>query len=368
MEKIKNMFRNLHSNEKLLSIMPSIFAIITGLLFGFIIMLITNPSGAGSGLARILFGAFDEGPKSLGQVLYFATPIILTGLSVGFAFKTGLFNIGATGQFTVGAIAAIYVGVNWGFLPGKFHWLIAILVATIIGGIWGIIPGLLKAYRNVHEVVATIMMNYIAVYLVKWFILSNQSIYNQEKNETASVLSTAKNPSLFMKEIFKGSQVDGGFIVAVVVAIIIYIVLNKTTFGFELKAVGHNRHSAKYAGINEKRSIILSMAIAGATAGLAGAVTFLSVSLKHMEPLAVLLPQGFDGITVALIALSNPIGVIFAGIFIGYIKQGGFTMQLSGFVPEIIGIITSAIIYFSALSLIFQSFIKKILGKNGGNK
>ena len=363
MSRIKETIKKFYTGDKLAAVLPSLFAIITGILFGYLIMLITNPSSASSGISRILFGAFQEGPKSLGQVLYFATPIILTGLSVGFAFKTGLFNIGATGQFTVGAITAIYVGVSWGFLPGKLHWLVAILAAMIAGGLWGLLPGVLKAFRNVHEVVATIMMNYIAVYLVKWIILNTPSLFNQARNETSTVLGTAKNPSLFMQEIFTGSQVDGGFIVAVIIAIIVYIVLNKTTFGYELKAVGYNRFSARYAGINEKRNIILSMTIAGAIAGIAGAITFLAISLKHMEPLAVLLPQGFDGIPVALIALSNPIGVIFAGIFIGYIKQGGFYMQLSGFVPEIIGIITSAIIYFSALALLFQGIIKKFKKK-----
>ncbi len=353
------------------SFLSSLIAILVGLLFGFIILLISNPDQAVKGLGVILKGGFNGGAKGVGQMLYYATPLILTGLSVGFAFKTGLFNIGASGQLITGAFAAIWTAVNMTWLPGPLHWIVPICAAILVGGLWAMIPGLFKALLGVNEVISCIMMNYIGMYGVN-FLIKNSNIYDQLKNQTVSVPSTAALPTGGLDKIFyeqmgrltRPSSVNIGIFIAIIAAIIIYILLNKTTFGYELKACGFNRDSSRYAGINEKRSILMSMVIAGMLSGLAGAVMYLAKSDGlHIDVVDVLAPQGFNGIPVALLGLSNPIGIIFSGIFIAHLEQGGYYLQKLNYMPEIIDIIIGAIIYFSAFSLIFKNAISALVRK-----
>ena len=341
----------------------SIIAILVGLLFGFILMLIVNPSEAIEGFSIILKGGFNRGPKSLGNMIYLSVPIILTGLSVAFAFRTGLFNIGATGQLTMGAFAAVYIGVEWGALGDIapiLHWGVAVLGAMIAGALWGAIPGVLKAYRNVNEVVASIMLNYVAMYLNTMLIV--KYIYNRDFARALDVEATAVTPRLNLDMLFTGSSINGAIVVTIIVVIILHIILNKTTFGFELKAVGFNRDASKYAGMNSKRNIVYSMMIAGAVSGLAGAMMFL-VAGVHLKPDAILIPQGFTGIAISLLGLSSPIGVLLAGLFYGSLQQGGYYLQLLNFNPEIIDIIIAVIIYTSALGLFLQKFVLMILRK-----
>ncbi len=345
--------------ENRISVSSSVLAIISGLLFGLIIMIITNPLESIPAFFTIIFSGFTD----IGRVLEIATPIILTGLSVGFAFKTGLFNIGAAGQLMVGAIAAIYVGVEWTFLPSSIHWLIALLAAGVAGAFWGAIPGFLKAYRNVHEVVATIMMNYIGLYFVSYMV--EYRLYDLENARSLTVKESAIIPYYGLDKLFGRGDVNFGFIISLISVLIIFIILSKTTFGYQLKAVGYNKDASKYAGINEKNGIVLAMVISGLLAGLAGATIFLTgVSGRHLETTEVLVSEGFDGIPVALIGLSHPFGILFSALFIGLLEQGGFYMQGFNFAPEIIDIITSSIIYFSALVILFKGFIVKLYKKN----
>lgn len=364
--------KTLLKNEGVRSFLASLMAILLGLLVGFVVLLVSNPAQALNGMKEILIGGFSN-MKNLGQVLYFATPIIMTGLSVAFANKTGLFNIGASGQFILGAYAAVFVGVKWAFLPGALHWIVALLAALLVGGLWGFIPGLLKAFFNVNEVIACIMLNYIGMYLVNFMVV--RTVFDSLKNQSQMVAQSALLPKAGLDNIFKvglsSSSVNIGIFIAVLAGILIYVILNKTKLGFELKACGYNRGASKYAGINEKRSIILAMSIAGALAGLGGALLYLAGSGKGIEVVDVLAAEGFNGIPVALLGLNNPIGVIFSGILIAYLTVGGFNMQLHGFVPQVIEIITSVIIYFSAFSLIFRNAVSR-LGKRrripGGRK
>jgi simple sugar transport system permease protein len=349
------------------SFASSIFAIVVGLVFGFLILLFSNPGQAFGGFITILTGALTHGMKGIGQVLYYATPIILTGLSVGFAFKTGLFNIGASGQFILGAYASIYVSLAFQSM-GNIHWLVALFASLLAGALWALIPGLLKAFFNVHEVISSIMMNYIGMYLVNYLVAGDRTLFDPNRNQTFSIPQNAVVPKMGMDILFKRSSVNGGFIVAIVFVIIIYIILNKTTFGYELKAVGFNKDASKYAGINEKRSVILSMAIAGALSGLGGGLLYLAGSGKHIEVVDVLAAEGFSGISVALLGLSNPIGIFFAALFIAYITTGGFYLQLYDFVPEVIDIIIAVIIYFSAFAFIIKSFIKHMQSKKKGGR
>lgn len=342
-----------------LGFLSSLFAIIVGLLVGFIILLISNPSQAAAGFVTIITGPVTHGMKGIGQVFYYATPIILTGLSVGFAFKTGLFNIGASGQFIIGGFAAVYVGIKCSSL-GPVQWVVALVAAIIAGMIWGAVPGIFKAFFNVNEVISCIMMNYIGMYLVNFLVSTNTGLYDKIRNYSKDVAKTANVPKMGLDKLFAGSSVNGGFIISVLAVIVIYIILQKTIFGYELKAAGFNADASKYAGMNEKRNIILSMAIAGALSALAGGLLYLAGSGKHIVIEDLLASEGFTGISVALLGLSNPIGVLFAGLFIAYITAGGFYLQLLNFSTEIIDIIIAVIIYFSAFSLFVRGFILKI--------
>lgn len=341
------------------SFVSSLVAIVIGLLVGLVILLISNPQQAFNGFNAILFGGFTD-MKNLGQVFYFATPIILTGLSVGFSNRVGQFNIGASGQFILGAFAAVYVGVKWAFLPGALHWIVALIMAMFAGALWGLVPGILRAFYNVNVVISCIMMNYIGMYLVNYLVTN--TVFDSLKNQSLPVSATAVIPKMGLDTVFRTgnspSSVNAGIFIAILAGIIIYILIEKTKFGYELKACGLNPDASKYAGINANRTIVISMMIAGALSGLGGALLYLAGSGKGIEVLDVLAPEGFNGIPVALLGQNNAIGIIFAGIFIAYLTVGGFNMQLFDFVPQVTDIIISVIIYFSAFFLLFKEFIR----------
>lgn len=347
--------------EGFTSFLSSLTAIAAGLLVGLVILLISNSKDAFPAFLVILKGGFLDGAKGLGNVIYYAVPIIMTGLSVGFAFKTGLFNIGASGQFTCGAFVAIYIGVKWGFLPPEIHWLVALTGAMVAGALWGSVPGLLKAYFNVNEVITSIMMNYIGMYLVNMTIV--KTVYDSLKNQTKPVMKSAMLPKMGFDKLFNNSNVNIGIIIVILSVLVVYIILQKTTFGYELKACGSNKNASKYAGINEKKNIILSMVIAGALSGLGGGLLYLSGSGKYIHVLDVLAPEGFSGISVALLGMSHPIGILFSGLFIAHLTVGGFNIQLYNFVPEVIDMIIAVIIYCGAFALLFKQIINKMIKK-----
>lgn len=350
----------------LVNVLSSVTAILVGLLVGLVILLITNASQALGGFWSILSSGFSS-MRDMGQVLYFATPIIMTGLSVGFSSRTGLFNIGASGQFIVGAYAAVLVGVKCGFLPGHIHWIIALLAAMLAGALWGAIPGVFKAFFNVNEVIACIMMNYVGTYLVNFLI--TKTIFDSLKNQSMRVVHSANLPKMGLDHIFRDgyniSSANSGIFIAIVFAVLIYMILEKTVFGYELKACGFNREAAHYAGINERRSIVASMVIAGAMAGLGGALLYLAGSGKGITVVDVLAQEGFNGIPVALLGLNNPLGIIFSGLLVAYLNVGGFNMQLYNFAPQVIEIIIAVIIYFSAFALLLKNFFTSLKQHRG---
>jgi simple sugar transport system permease protein len=356
-------------STSIINVMSSVSAIIVGLLVGFLILLASNASQAAQGFWSILTSGFAS-MKDLGQVLYFATPIIMTGLSVGFSSRTGLFNIGASGQFITGAYAAVLVGVKCDFLPGHLHWITALVAALLVGALWGAIPGLFKALFNVNEVIACIMMNYVGTYLVNFLI--TKTIFDSLRNQSMRVVDTANLPRMGLDRVFRDgynvSSANSGIFIAIIFAVIIYIVLEKTAFGYELKACGFNRDAARYAGINEKRSIVLSMIIAGAMSGLGGALLYLAGSGKGITVVDILASEGFNGIPVALLGLNNPLGIIFSGLLIAYLTVGGFNMQLYNFAPQVIEIIIAVIIYFSAFALLIKGVFNSLKKRKGGVK
>lgn len=335
----------------------ALMAIVLGLIFGFVVMLFANPDKAMAGFRYIIMGGLSR----FGDVLYFATPILMTGLAVGFAFRMGLFNIGASGQYTMGMFFALYVGFMWD-LPDGIHWLVAIFAGMLGGMLWGFIPGIFKALLNVNEVITSIMFNYIGMYFVDMIIQSNAVIYIASKSRTNYLPGTVQLPSLGIA----GSNVNIGIIMAVAIGILLYIVLERTTFGYELKATGFNKHASDYAGMKGKRNIVLTMIIAGGLAGLGGAFAILAPSAiagssMTYEPINIIAANGFNGIAVALLGASNPIGIIFSATFISHIQRGGTLANLVGFKSEIIDVVIAVIIYFSAFAMIMNESIVKFL-------
>jgi len=358
--KISPIIQKITKNKGTSSFTAALLAIVLGLIFGFIVMIIAKPGNAWYGFTTMLLGGFGR----LGDVFYYATPILMTGLSVGFAFKMGLFNIGASGQYTMGMFFAMYVGFMWD-LPDGIHWLVCILAGMLGGMIWGFIPGILKALANVNEVITSIMFNYIGMYLVDMWIQDSATIYVASKTRTAYLPASAQIPSLGVPN----SNVNFSIIFAVFLAIVLYIVLNKTTFGYELKATGFNKHASKYAGMNDKRNTILTMLIAGAFSGLGGAFAILAPSVisgssMTYEPINVIAAAGFNGIAVALLGNSHPIGIIFSAVFISHIQRGGtIVSSLYGYKPEIIDVVIAVIIYFSAFAMLMNANVAKMIKK-----
>ena len=356
-------------NQMLVGIISSVISIIVGLLFGFILLMILNSDKAVLGMSTMLSTAFSN-MDQFGKMLYQAAPLMMCGLSVGFAFKTGLFNIGASGQYTMGAFFALY-----GAIALQLPWWVCLLLSCIGGGIWGIFPGLFKALFNVNEVITSIMFNWIGMYLVN-LLLSNMPVmlsayWGSGTTDRTAALSDA-NPSAIiprggLDHLFGNSSwINISIFIAVVIAILMWIILDKTTFGFELKACGFNRDASKYAGINANRNIILSMIIAGMLSGIGGGIYYLAGTIQLVLEKSIL-GMGFDGIPVALLANSHPIGTVFSSLFISYIKVGGSAMQ-PNFSSETINIIISVIIYMAAFALLTKLIIAKFLQKRGEAK
>lgn len=351
--------KNLRHNRAVIALLASIFSILIGIVFGFFLMLVVKPGDAFYGLGMML-SAGARNTNSIFQVFYMAAPLMMTGLAVGFAFKTGLFNIGAAGQYTVGGFLALFAALYL-----KLPWYVCMLFAAIGGAIWGAIPGIFKAFLNVNEVITSIMFNWIGLFMVNLIIANTKEMISStyggfDNSRTANIMAvnpSAKLPSLGMERL--SPYMNIGIFISILIAIVIYIILNKTTFGYELKACGYNKEASKYAGISAKRNIVFSMAIAGALAGIGGAITYLA-GTSTMQLTKIISPVGFNGIPVALLGTSNPIGIIFSAIFISYIQIGGNAMQPE-FATEIVDIVVSVIIYLAAFSLVFKQVIDKYL-------
>lgn len=379
---------NLLKKDGTKKLLASLLSILIGLAVGAIVVAIvglTKPNigvkGMWDGVRLIFVGIFANGrnaagslswgfnPTSWGNLLFRATPVIMTGLSVAVAFKTGLFNIGAPGQYLMGTMTSLMLalGISSEAVPAGLIWLIAFLGGMIAGALWGAIPGLLKAFLNINEVLACIMTNWLAANIVTWaFDVSNFKNVT-EGTKTGYIYKTTFNgvstPKLGLDKLFPNSQVNGGILVAVVIAIVMYVIMNKTTLGYQLKACGANRNAARYAGIADKRNIVLSMAIAGALAGGGAALYWLSGNTEFFWSTYQALPAiGFNGIPVALLAVNNPIGVIFSGMFMAMLDIVG--QNLTGFTAYneyITDVIIAVIVYLSAFSLVIQTWLA---GKN----
>ena len=377
-----------YSKDGTKKVLSSLLSILIGLFFGAIVVFITglfkdtiSLKGAWEGARLIFFGIFSTGrdsagiltwginPTNLGDTLFRATPLIMTGLSVAVAFKTGLFNIGAAGQYLMGTMTALVIALSipTSACPAWLVWILAFVGAAIAGAIWGAIPGMVKAFFNINEVIACIMTNWIAANLVSWFFDGSRYCNVEEYGKTGYIYKSSFNgvatTKLGLDKIFAGSQVNGGIVIAIIIAIVIYIIMNKTTLGYQLKACGANRHAARYAGIKDKRNIVLSMAISGSLAAMGAALYFLAGNTEFAWSTYQSLPaEGFNGIPVALLALNNPIAVVFSGAFMAMLSNVGQTLtKLTAYNEYITDVIIAVIVYLAAFSLVIRMWLS---GKN----
>lgn len=334
----------------------ALIAVFLGLLAGALLMAIAgnNPF---QGYFYLLQGGLMNAER-IGNTLATATPLILTGLAVAFAFKTGLFNIGAAGQMLIGGLAATAVGLTLD-LP-KLVLLPLVVIAAILGGaIWGLVPGFLKARFNVHEVVATIMMNWMAYWTV-YYVIPGYFKGAYLETESRKISDAASLKVDWLTDLFNGSYINLGFFLAIIAVAVIAFLLNRTVSGYELKAVGFNRYAAEYAGIRAERNIILSMVIAGALAGLGGAVFYVGYA-SNMQ-IGVMPTQGIDGIAVSLLGVNSPWGVLVSAIFFGLLHSGkGFMNAMTRIPPEIADTIIATIIYFAATAVLIERLWERVV-------
>lgn len=346
-------------------ILFTIISILLGLLVGALVLLIAGFDPI-EGFKNLFLGVFKS-PRNMGWAIVTSTPIIMTGLGVAFAFKTGLFNMGAEGQFIIGTIVAFLVGYNLN-LPPVLLPIVAIVLAMVIGAIYGAIAGFVKAKFGIHEVISTIMLNWIAFYFQNFVVYrfrqpNSMSSFDVADNAKITLFTdAAKRFDGFFSKFFR-APIHWGTIIAIVAVIIVWYILNKTTLGYELKAVGLNMEASEYGGINAGNKIIQSMAISGAICSLAGVTQVLGFTY-NLSILSSMQNFGFDGLAVSLLASNNPIGVIFSGLFFGSLKYAGGNLQRTMGVPsEIISIIIGTIILFTAVPLVFRIIKAKMRNK-----
>ena len=342
--------------------LASVVAIIAGLVVGFIVLLCINPAGAPKAILTILknylnFTRPNLILKNIGGTLVRTAPLIMTSLAVTFAYKVGMFNIGVAGQYTIGIGCCMWAALAW-----DWPWYLCLLFAVVGGMVWGAIAGFLKSVFNVNEVISGIMLNWISLYIVNIW-LNNDLTKETVSPGTLQLHNYAKQgmiPTLGLDKVLNNEYFGPSIFVAIIVAIIINIVLNKTVFGYELKATGGNKHAAKYSGMNDYRNIILTLAISGALAGLGAGLYYLT-GIEQWETSASSLPaMGFDGIVAAFLGGLNPIGVIFSSYFIKHISIGGTMIDLNVYSSDISGLIVAIIIYFSAFTMIVRMVLKRL--------
>ncbi|RUL55196.1 MULTISPECIES: ABC transporter permease [Lysinibacillus] len=343
-------------SKRVVNILVPLISIVLGLIIGAIVMAVSgfNPM---DGYIALWNGIFMD-TYTMGETVRQITPYVFAGLAVAFAFRTGLFNIGVEGQLIMGWLAAAYVGQAFE-LPTFIHIPLALLAAAAAGALWAFIPGLLKARLQVHEVIVTIMMNYIALHVANALI----EVISGGAERTPKIHESASLRSEFFESITDYSRMHWGFLIALLVVILMWFILEKTTRGYELKAVGFNQHASQYAGMNVKKNIVLSMIISGAFAGLGGAMEALG-TFENMSKLHGFTGIGFDGIAVALLGANQPFGVLLGAILFGSLKNGGLNMPSEAGVPvEVVSIVIALVIFFVASGYIIRVALERFSKK-----
>ena len=349
--------------SKYSSLLSSLISIVVGLLIAFVIMILFNSKTGLKGFEALITGGMKMGGiRNVGSLLFYATPILCTGVAMCLAFQAGVFNIGGPGQFTTGAFAAVMTSfLIDGKVSAPLTWIIPIITAIIAGALWALIPGLLKAYLNVNVVISTTMFNYIEMYFMVFLV--QKYCYDMYRGQSNKIPEASMLPKSFLADLTNNSPADIGIIIAIVAAIAVWVLLEKTKIGYELKACGKNAQASRYAGIKEKRNIMISILISGALCGLGGGLSHLSQAGVYIKAIEATAAEGFTGIAVCCLANNSPIGAILGALFIGYLTVGGSYMQLFGFQKEIVSVITGIIIYFASFSLFLKQSLERILNK-----
>ncbi len=355
------MKKNIFKSNAVQSLIASLICIILGLLIGYLVLLVINPSGAADSIIALIKNFMDYSRKPLriknfGSTLVKTVPLLMCALSILFSYKVGLFNIGCSGQYMAGCCAALYAALKWGW-----GWFPCLIFALIAGALLGAIVGVLKAYLNVNEVISGIMLNWIMLYLtntILTFVKDKASPYTVALSKGAP---QAILPTLGMETLFNNNYVSIAIPLSIIIAILIMIVLNKTKFGYELKATGFNKNAAKYCGMRENRNIVLSILISGALAGLGAGLLYLTGIEDWECTRSSVATMGFNGISATFLGGLNPIGTIFASFFIEHITLGGANVDLTKYCSQISDLISSIIIYLCAFVLFFKLKMNEII-------
>ncbi len=354
---------SLLKNDGFLTILSSLFCILGGLIIGYLVLLIIEPSGAFEAIVAVMKNFFKFPAalrmKYFGQTLVRTVPLLMCALSVLFAYKVGMFNIGVAGQYTAGACATLFVALYF-----EMPWYVCLIAAIVAGALLGAITGILRMLCNVNVVISGIMLNWISLYLTN-LILTNVKNPNSPYTITISGKYTkALLPQMGLNEIFNEKTVTIALPLALIVAVAIWVVLNKTKFGYELKATGNNPHAAKYCGMKETRNIIDTMIIAGGMAGM-GAGLFYLTGIEEWQTTASSVPaMGFNGIAVAFLGGLSPIGSILSAFFIQHITIGGGNVDLTLYCSQISSLISSLIIFLCAFVAFFKAYVQKSVRKS----
>lgn len=370
---------NLLKNNSVQSLIASLMCIVAGLLAGYVVLLIINAEGSWEAITTIIknFFYYPSGPaklKYLGNTLVKTAPLLMCSLSVLFANKTGLFNIGVAGQYVVGAGACLYLA-----LALKMPWWVCLLGAIAAGALLGALSGALKTLFNVNEVISCIMFNWISLYGVNMLLTQVKEIASPYTQNLRTANPEAMLPGMGLGKFFSNNQyVTIAIPLSVLVAVLIWILLEKTKLGYELKATGNNKHAAKYAGMKENRNIILTMAISGALAGMAAAMLYLTGYEQWSCSQSNIPGMGFNGIAAAFLGGLHPVGSIFSSYFIQHITAGGAYVDKAVYCAQVSDFICSLIIYLCGFVLFVKSAMNRSIAKReekavsktneGGNK
>ena len=368
---MKHEKRSLLRNNAVQSLLASLLCILIGLLVGYVVLLIINPAGAGEAITTIVknfmtYSRRNAQLKYLGSTLVKTAPLLMCSLSVLFAYKVGLFNIGAAGQYVVGAGASLYCALAW-----NMPWYVCLLAAVVAGAALGAVSGLLKAYCNVNEVISCIMLNWISLYLVNTLL---SRVKEATSPYTLTLAST--NPGAILPELpafcmawFNDNQyVTIAVPLAVLIAVAVWVLLEKTKLGYELKATGCNKFAAKYCGMRENKNLILTMAIAGALAGMGAAMLFLSGFEQWQCTQSSIPGMGFNGIAAAFLGGLNPLGTILSSYFIQHITNGGAYVDKTMYSAQISDFISALIIYLCGFVLFFKFALNNWLDRREEKK
>ena len=358
------MKKNLLKNNGVQSLLASLACVVLGLLIGYIVLLFINPNGAGEAIAAVMknflnYSKSATQAKYLGNTLVKTAPLLLCALSILFSYKVGLFNIGAAGQYCAGVALSLYAALAWGW-----GWLPCMLLAMLGGMVLGAISGLLKSYCNVNEVISGIMLNWIVLYLTN-MLLTNV----KEETSPYTFVLAHKNPSAVLPTLGLGSLLNDNQYVglalplSILAAVLVWVVLEKTRFGYELRATGNNKNAAKYCGMAEKRNIILTLVISGALAGMGAAMLYLTGYEQWQCSTSSVPGMGFNGIAAAFLGGLNPFGTILASFFIQHITAGGAYVDKTMYCAQISDLISALIIYLCGFVLFMKYAMNTAIAK-----